>query len=127
MTKSKTKIEKQLQTKTNPDLIKTIIAAKKNNSWIRIVEILSGPRRRNVAANLDRIDKETKQGDIIVVPGKVLSMGNVSKKIRVVALHFSERAREKLLKEKCELSFIFDEIKKNPKAIGVRILINAKK
>lgn len=70
-----------------------------------------------------RGNKQNKQGrKTIAVPGKVLSQGEIDKKIKLVALGFSEKAREKLLESKCEIKNILEEIKKNPNAKGVRIL-----
>ena len=120
--KSKTLIEKQLNRKTNVELVKTIIVAKKNDNWKEIGEILSGPRRNLKNINLEEIDKKSKEGEIIIIPGKVLSQGKINKKLKVVALGFSERAKEKLLKTKNEVSNIIEEIKKNPKAKGIKIL-----
>ena len=120
--KSKTLIGKQLKRKKNVELVKTIIAAKKNNGWIGVAKILSGPRRNRVDINLEEINKKTEEGETIVIPGKVLSQGELNKKIKVIALSFSEKAREKLLNFKCEVSNILEEIKKNPEAKGVRII-----
>ena len=122
--KSKTKIEKQIQRKTNTELVKTIIASKKKENWIEVAEIISGPRRKRANVNLDEINKKAKKGETIVVPGKVLSQGEIDKKIRVVALSFSEKAKEKLLKSKCEISNIIEEIKKNPQAKNIKVLKN---
>jgi large subunit ribosomal protein L18e len=120
--KSKTLIEKQLKKKTNSDLVETVVAAKKAKAWFRIAEILSGSRRQRFDINLKDLEEGTKAGDVIVVPGKVLSQGNVSKKIKVIALGFSETAKEKLLSAKCDVVYILDEIKKNPEAKDVKIL-----
>lgn len=120
--KSKTTIEKHLQKKNNPLLVETLIAAKKNAKWNEVASILSGPRRKRINLNLDEINKDSKAGEIIVVPGKILSGGEIDKKIKVVAFNFSEKAKEKLLSAKCEISIILDEIKKNPEAKGLRIL-----
>ena len=120
--KSKTKIEKQIERKTNPELIKTIIAAKKNNSWFEIAEILSSPRRKRIDMNIEKINQETKEGERVIVPGKVLSLGEIDKKIEVVALNFSDNAKEKLLKSGCKISRILEEIKKNPEAKKIKIL-----
>ncbi len=120
--KSKTKIEKQLEKKTNPELIRTIIEAKKKKNWNEVAAILSGPRNKKVGINLNRINDEVKEGDIIIIPGKVLSQGEITKKIKIVALNFSEKAKEKILKAKGEISDIFEEIKKNPDAKKVRII-----
>lgn len=122
MVKSKTKIEKQSQRKRNPEIVKTIRAAKKKDKWIEIAGILSGPRRKMPSLNLTEIDKDSKEGDIVVIPGKVLSQGEINKKIKVVALAFSEKAREKLMKSKSDHTSILEEIKKNPEAKGIKIL-----
>lgn len=122
MTKSKTLIEKQLQKKNNPELIKTLIAAKKKDKWIEVAGIISGPKRKRINLNLDEINKQSKEKDKIIVPGKVLSQGEIDKKIKVIALSFSEKAKEKLSKSGCEFSSILTEIKSNPSAEGIKIL-----
>lgn len=120
--KSKTKISKQLERKGNPDLMETILAAKKQEKWLEIAGILSGPRRENICINLDKINQESKAGEIVVIPGKVLSQGEIDKKIKIVAFNFSEKAKEKLLSAKCEAVYIKDEIKSNPSAKGIKII-----
>ena len=120
--KSKTKIEKQIKKKTNASLVETIISAKKNGKWIEIASILSAPRRKRINLNLEKINEETKDGEKIIIPGKVLSQGEINKKIRIVALNFSEKAKEKLLKKGCEVITILEEIKSNPSAKGIKIL-----
>ncbi len=120
--KSKTLIEKQTKKKTNTELVKTIFAAKKSDGWFKIAGILSGPRRKRVNINLEELNKKSKEGESIVIPGKVLSQGEINKKIKVVALNFSERAKDKLLKAGCGVSSIFEEIKTNPNAKGVKVL-----
>ena len=129
MVKSKTKIEKQSQKKGNPLLVETLRLAKKTNSpfWLQIARILSGPRRKKIVLNLDEIEEGTKEGDSIVIPGKILSYGEINKKIDVIAFAFSEKAKEKLLKVKSQTTNIVDEIKKNPGAKGLKLLINKEK
>ena len=122
MVKSKSKIEKQLERKKNPELVETIILAKKNKKWLEIASILSGPTRKIYSINLDKIEKQSTPGDIMVIPGKVLSLGEITKKVRVVALGFSEKAKEKLLKATCEIRLLKDEIKDNKEAKGVKIV-----
>ncbi len=122
MAKSKTKIGKQIEKKTDVELVETVINAKKTNGWKKIADILSGPRKNFSNFNLDEISHEGKE-EIIVIPGKVLSQGEYSGKARIVALKFSEKAKEKLLKSKIQTSSIVEEIKKNPTAKGIKILI----
>lgn len=120
--KSNTKINEQTKKKTNPELVGAILAAKKNESWKRVAEILSSPRKNKRQENLTKINAEAKEGDVIVIPGKVLSMGELNKKIKVVALSFSKGAEDKILKANSTISTIVDEIKKNPTAKAVKIL-----
>ncbi len=120
--KTKTKIDKQAKRKTNPELVETIRAAKKNKSWIGAAAVLSGPRRDFVNLNLGEIDSQAKDGEIIVIPGKVLSQGEITQKIKIIALNFSGKAEEKLKKRKISYSIITEEIKKNPEGKGIRIL-----
>ena len=120
--KTKSKIEKQLQRKTNSILVETIIACKKNKAWLKVAEILSGPRKNRTNINLEGLNKKIKDEKIIVIPGKVLSQGELDKKIKIVALGFSEKAEEKLKKSGTETLIILEEIKKNPEAKGVKIL-----
>ena len=115
--KSKTKIKKQIRRKTNLDLVKTLRILNKSKNK-EIINILSRPRRKRVEVNIDKINKETKDSDIIIIPGKVLSMGDMDKKIKIMALSFSEEARNKLEKAKCEIIMLSDEIKKNKEIKG---------
>ena len=117
--KSKTQIEKQLSRKTNPELVRTIIEAKKKENWKEIAGLLSGKR---VNISLEKINKEAKEGETVVVSGKILSQGDLEKKLKVVAFSFSEKAKEKILKSKGEALSILEEIKKNPEAKKVRII-----
>lgn len=120
--KTKTKIGKQLKKKTSNELVNTIIESKKNEKWNGVAAILSGPRSRRLNLNLGEINRISKTGEALVVPGKILSQGEIDKKIKIIAFGFSENAREKLLKAGCEIKTISDEIKKNPDAKGLRIL-----
>jgi large subunit ribosomal protein L18e len=118
---SKTKLSKRTSKKRNTELVETLKQCKRNPSWISVGKTLSRSRKDKLEANLDNIDKQAKEGDRIIIPGKVLSQGKISKKIRVIALAFSKTAREKLEEQKIESSTILEEINTNPKAEGVKI------
>jgi large subunit ribosomal protein L18e len=120
--KSKVLIERQIKRKNDKELVETVIAAKKNPNWFRIAEILSSPRRKRVNINLNEIEKNIDGKDLIVIPGKVLSQGEITKKAKIVAFKFSEKAKEKLIKAGCEVRSIVDEIKNNPDAKDIKIL-----
>jgi len=112
--KSKTLIEKQTKRKLNPELAETIIKAKKAN-WVEVAGLLSRPRRKRLDFNLFEINNKAKDGETVVVAGKVLSGGSIDKKIKVVAFSFSKTAEEKLKNGQIGYSRIKDEIEKNPK------------
>ena len=119
--KSKTLIEKQIKKKTKKPLLDVILLAKKNSAWTELASILSGPSRKLRIFNLLEIEKAGGK-EILVVPGKVLSDGKISKKIKIAALNYSEKAKEKLLKAGCEVLLLDELINKNKDAKGVKIL-----
>lgn len=120
--KTKTKIEQQLRRKTNPDLVETIIVAKKHKAWNKVAAILSAPRVKRIDVNLDKINEEAKDGETIVVPGKVLSEGELDKKVHVIAFAFSEKAKEKILNAKGKALTILEAIKDNPHIKEIKII-----
>jgi large subunit ribosomal protein L18e len=119
---SKTKTKQKQRKKTNPNLVSTIGKANKEKNWVKIAHLVSVPRRKLSSVNLDQLDKESKEGDTLLVPGKVLGQGDVSKKLRIVALSFSQTARDKLKSKKCEIVSVDEEIKVNPQARGIKIV-----
>ena len=74
-----------------------------------------------VEDNIYKINKTTRDGETAIVPGKVLSEGELTKKITVAAWQFSEKAKEKINKVGKAVS-IKELIKKNPKGSKVRII-----
>src|SRR3989344_9356614 len=102
MKKSNTRVKLQAKRKTNPVISKTIYMARKNKAWKEILDILTGPSRRYSVLNLKEIDKKTTPGDTVIIPGTVLSSGELTKKLRICALSFSKSAIEKIKKHKSE-------------------------
>ena len=111
--------------KTNIQTRKLISALKKAGQqvplWKRIAVELEKSTRAMTAVNLDKISKTTKEREIALIPGKVLSVGNLTKKTTVAAFKFSEAAREKINKNG-EAITIEQLLQKNPKGSKVRIL-----
>jgi large subunit ribosomal protein L18e len=120
--KSKTTIEKQLHRKTNSELVETVISAKKSKAWLKVASLIAAPRKNHSNINLSKLNSEVKEGDAIVVIGKILSQGEMDKKINIAALGFSKIAKEKLLKSGSKVSSILEEIKSNPEAKGIKII-----
>jgi large subunit ribosomal protein L18e len=119
---SKTRLKNQARRKTNPFLIEIIRLAQKQKPWLPLAKILVSSTRKYSSLNLNEIDSQTKTGDTVVIPGKVLSLGELTKKIRIASLGFSALAKEKMKKTKSEAVTISEEIKYNPKAEGIKIL-----
>lgn len=119
---SKTKIKRRTTKKTNPSLKETISLALKNPNWVPVAKMLSSSTRKQDSVNLRDIEKETKAGDRVLVLGKVLSLGELSKKVRIAALGFSSDAIIKSKSSKSEMVSIAEEIKDNPKMEGLKIL-----
>jgi large subunit ribosomal protein L18e len=119
---SKTKISKRIYNKKNPEVVDTIVHAKKNNNWLDVARTLSRSTREYSSINLREIDKDSKEGETIAVLGKVLGTGNLNKKLRICALSFSESAKEKIKNSKSDAISLIEEIKKNPSAKGVKII-----
>ena len=116
---SKTKIQRKTKKKTNPELVKTILIAKKNNH-LKLANKLSGPTRQQARINIGELDKIHENN--ILVPGKILGEGDINRKITISALGFSKQAKEKLKKAGCEIKTIRQEIESNPTLKGVKIL-----
>ena len=121
-TMSKTMLKKRVHQKTNSKLAAALYLAYKNPSWLKFVKLLSQSTKKYSSINLAEIDKQTSMGDIVLVPGKVLSLGEITKKIRVCSFGISSEALEKLKKTRSEWVHIMDEIKKNPKAEALKII-----
>jgi len=89
--------------------------------WKRIAVELGKPTRNKRIVNISKIDKFTKDGDLIIVPGKVLSTGDLSHKVTVSAYAFSDEAKRKI-SEKGKVLSIKDLMKENPEAKGIKII-----
>jgi large subunit ribosomal protein L18e len=111
---SKTKINQRVKNKTNSSLVETIFLAKKSN--LELAAYLAKPTRKQIKINIGRLNEA--KSDSVIIPGKVLSNGNAHKKIKVYALKFSGKAREKLKKAGCETFEILAALKKGEKLKG---------
>ena len=93
----------------------------KTNVWRRVADDLLMPTRHKRLVNLFKIDMYTKDGDVIVVPGKVLGTGDLSRKVTVAAFSFSKSAVEKIKNAKGNAISIEELAQKNPKGKDVRV------
>ena len=95
---------------------------KDSRFWRRIVKDLKKPSRQRRIVNLYKINKYVKEGETIIVPGKVLSVGDLDKKVDIAALNFSNGAKEKIIEAKGKAMTIKELLQINPEGKKVRIL-----
>jgi len=117
---SKTTIKERLRKKTNPAIVETLslLRKQKNPFWLKVAGLISKPKRRGIIVNLSKIEKHAKEGETIVVPGKILSSGELKKKIILAAVSSSAGTKDKV-----KITSIDDLVKKNPKGEGIRIIM----
>jgi len=113
---------------TNPILQSLIQELKKRGSeqsanlWKRVAMDLEKPTRQRRAVNLARIDRYTKENEIIVVPGKVLGSGDLNHKLTIAAYQFSEGALEKLEKAGANVVSLLELSKESPDGKRIKII-----
>jgi len=90
--------------------------------WKSIAIELERPTRNRRIINLSKINRFSKDGEIVLVPGKVLGSGELDKKITVAAYSFSGQAEEKIKQAKGSSLNIYDLMKKNPKGKEIKVL-----
>ncbi len=110
--KSKSKISMQMKRKRNPELVEIITKLKKTNP--AVAGLLSTTSKNQIEVNVEKIEKEASAEGGILIPGKVLGDGRLSKKTRVVALSATKNAIEKIKAAKGEFVSLKKEIEKNP-------------
>lgn len=113
---------------TNENLVNLIQDLKKKsidekvNIWKRVAEDLGRTTRQRRIVNLLRIEENAKDGETIVVPGKVLGMGAINQKVVVAAFRFSGSAADKIKQAGGNAITITELMEKNPKGNKVRII-----
>ncbi len=115
---AKNKINDRMRKKTSSTLVETIFLAKKSGS-LEVACAIAIPTRMQAKINVGKIDES--KSEMIIVPGKVLSAGEIKSKKKVYALGFSEVAKEKLKKAGCDFKTILvalKELKKGQKLEG---------
>ncbi|MGD0729405.1 MAG: 50S ribosomal protein L18e [Candidatus Micrarchaeaceae archaeon] len=71
--------------------------------WKRVYRLVAVPARTRKVVNLTKLEKYTKDGDNVIVPGKVLSNGVITHKLKIAAIEFSEPALKNLKEANCKI------------------------
>ena len=107
------------------ELIRELESASKESEaaiWSAVAGELSKVRRNRREVNVHRIDKHTGDGDVVVVPGKVLGDGSLSHKVEVAAYKFTTGAERKIRDAGGKTMSILELVKKNPKGSKIKLM-----
>jgi large subunit ribosomal protein L18e len=108
---------------TNPILLETIETLQEQDSsvWNSVAENLGKVNRKRAEVNLSTIERVAEDGETVVVPGKVLGSGHLTKDVTVAAFKASNSAK-KQIQDEGEFMFIQDLVEENPEGEEVRIV-----
>ncbi|MFB6213233.1 MAG: 50S ribosomal protein L18e [Candidatus Nanohaloarchaea archaeon] len=108
---------------TNPVLVETLEVLKEQEApvWKTVREHLGKVNRQRPEVNISDIERVAEDGETVVVPGKVLGSGRLTKEVEVAAFKASRGAKQKI-GEEGEFMFIQDLVEENPEGEEVRIV-----
>jgi large subunit ribosomal protein L18e len=113
--------------KTNPRLANLIAelrtTARETDAgvWEDIAARLEKPRRTHAEVNLGRIERYAREDETVLVPGKVLGSGVLSKEVTVAAVDFSGTAKTKIEEVGATMA-LEDALESNPEGANVRVI-----
>ncbi|HEX7392757.1 MAG TPA: 50S ribosomal protein L18e [Thermoplasmata archaeon] len=114
--------------KTNPNLV-TLIQRLKDASraneapvWRDIAIRLEGSTSNWAEVNVGKLERNAAENEIVVIPGKLLGAGDISKKVTVAAFRSSGQARDKIKKAGGKSMSIEELVALHPKGAKVRIM-----
>jgi len=90
--------------------------------WRAVSKILQKPRRNLAEINLMRLNKLTQKGDIVVIPAKVLGIGNMDHEITAGVFKISKLAYAKMKKANCNIMSLEELLEKYPFGSGIKII-----
>ncbi len=103
-------------------MLKKAYREQKARIWRAIIEYLERPKRKRIAVNLSKINRYAKEGETVIVPGKVLGAGELTKKLTIAAFSFSSSALRKIKKANGQALTLQELLKINPRGSNVRII-----
>ena len=102
--------------------LKKIGREKDGNIWRKTAKLLEKSSQNWPSINVSRLEYNVKGNEKIVVPGKLLGSGTISKKITVGAYSFSNAAKVKIEAAGGKCIGLDEMAKKNPKGSGLRLM-----
>ena len=119
---------KQINRKSNSSLVKTISELKeasRNNEaplWRSIALRLEGSSKNWPSVNVCRLEYNVGKNGKAIVPGKLMEIGTVTKKMTVAAYSFTESAKDKIHSAGGKCLTYTELIKKAPKGTDVVVI-----
>jgi large subunit ribosomal protein L18e len=114
--------------KGNPELLRAIrelrIAARSHEAplWASVADDLERSRHPSRPVSVGHLDRVAAAEETVVVPGKVLADGSLSKRLTVAAFAYSAEARAKIHAAGGTALSLHDLLKANPNGAGVKLV-----
>ena len=89
---------------------------------LKIADELAKSSRSRANVNLSRLERFCKAKEEVIIPGKLLADGILTKQVTVACFSSSEAARKKIESAGGKVISIAQMVEKNPKGTGVRIV-----
>ncbi len=102
-------------------LIRTLIKTKRR-FWKTVSDFLKKSRSNRITVNLGKINIFTEAKDAVLVPGKILSSGDLTRPIIISAFSCSKKAKKKILKAGGEFLSIEELLERNPAGSKIKLL-----
>jgi len=93
----------------------------KSNIWKRIALELERPTRQQRVVNLSKIENNANDNDVVIIPGKLLSGGELNKKVTIIAYSYSRNVLDKT-SGKASIISIEEAMKKFPNGKNIKII-----
>ena len=114
--------------KENAELAHVLVALRKASKtheapiWAAVASKLARPRRKAKPVNVGHLERLAAAKETVVVPGKLLAHGTLTKPLVVAAFHYSADARTKIHAAGGTTLSISELLKTNADGKGVRLL-----
>lgn len=93
-----------------------------SNFLLAIANELARPARRSVKVNVSKLERICNPQEDIIIPGKLLADGSLTKPLNLACFSASETAKKKIETVGGKIISIDELLEKNPKGTGVRIV-----
>ena len=90
--------------------------------WKLLENKIKSSRSHRSEVNINKLDHITKDGEIVVIPGKVLGTGILNHKLTVTSFSISVTAMKKILKAGGKVIPLDEFVNQHPNGQGVRII-----